>query len=199
MFPVDAVDVGRRIADYRKKNGMTAAQLAERVGAPLTRDVLAKIESGQRPNVSASILFSIAWELRVPPVALLVSVTKPNLRLDVDGESVPVWDVVRWFAGRDQDPWSIGGRTSNAGLEVAQQLTLIESVHSAQRHFFEQSRKHVEAMQRVVDELSDEEVSRHDEELRGLEVAARRAEEAYIREVNLLGLVDVVWNESEES
>ena len=50
-----------RVKEYRKKRGMTQAQLAER--ANICRPYLSAIESGKQTRISNVVMFQIAREL----------------------------------------------------------------------------------------------------------------------------------------
>lgn len=93
MLTLDFPGIGRRIANYRKQNGMTAAELAGRSG--MTREVLANIETGRRNDIGVGQLSSIAWTLRVPLSALLLPIDRPDDVLD--SEFTRVIDVLALF------------------------------------------------------------------------------------------------------
>lgn len=86
--------LGKRVADLRKQNGLTAAELATRVA--INRDVLANIETGRRQDVGVAQLAAIAWELRVPLVALLLPLDDPHATVDNGGRG-QVLDVLSVF------------------------------------------------------------------------------------------------------
>lgn len=125
------MEMGRRIARYRKLNGLTAAELANRAGADLTREIVAKIETGNRPNISFRQVLAIAWELGVPPVALIADIEKPfrpsEFKLP-DGTVLSVQEVMQWFAGRglpDEAPVTPAGAVV---AEIARELRSIEAI-----------------------------------------------------------------------
>lgn len=76
-MPIDYKAVGSRIAYYRKLNRLTAADLASQVEG-LTRDNLAKIETGDRKSIDVGMLLDIANALGVPHLALLLDLTEPD-------------------------------------------------------------------------------------------------------------------------
>lgn len=53
-----------RVKEYRKKRGMTQAQLAER--ANICRTYLSAIESGKQTRISNVVMFQIARALQEP-------------------------------------------------------------------------------------------------------------------------------------
>ena len=59
------IDIGLNIAYYRKREGMTQEQLAEK--ANLSRSYLAEIEAPNMiTNISLEILFNLADALKIP-------------------------------------------------------------------------------------------------------------------------------------
>lgn len=80
-MPIDYKAIGSRIAYYRKLNGLTAAQLSERVHK-LSRDNLAKIETGNRESLDVGMLMDIAAALGVPHLALLLDITRPESEVE---------------------------------------------------------------------------------------------------------------------
>jgi transcriptional regulator with XRE-family HTH domain len=107
MIDFDYPAVGRRIAAFRKERGLTAEALAAEVGDPLSREVLAKIETGKRASLDAGTLASIALVLRVPLIALLLDVTRPFDPIAVSGVERSVLEVVSRLEGwmRDPEDW----------------------------------------------------------------------------------------------
>lgn len=92
MTNLDMAAIGRRISAYRKLNGWTAADLAAHASSEdvsLSREMLAKIESGKRADIGLQQLLAIAWAMRIPPAALLYD-------LDPNGPGATLAD---WFAG----------------------------------------------------------------------------------------------------
>lgn len=134
MIEIDYAAVGERIARYRKLNGLTAAQLAVRVGDPLTRDVLAKIENGRRDTLDTRLVLSIAWALRVPPIALIFPINRPSEPMTVDGRPYRVGEMVDWFNGWKLDPHDVW-ETTNAGLEAAQILNGLQALSRLTRRY----------------------------------------------------------------
>lgn len=70
--------VGLNIARYRKADGLSAAELAERSGEGLTRSIIANLENGRKSDISLRQLIAIANTLRVPPGALVVDLFNPG-------------------------------------------------------------------------------------------------------------------------
>jgi transcriptional regulator with XRE-family HTH domain len=68
--------VARRVKAERRRQGISAARLAERcaeLGMPeLNRDVIANIETGRRHDVSVDQLWTLAAALNVPPSLLQI-------------------------------------------------------------------------------------------------------------------------------
>jgi transcriptional regulator with XRE-family HTH domain len=98
--------LGRRIADFRKREGLSAQELA--LDAGMSRSVIANIENGRRDDITVSELLSISRVLRVPPVAILFDVTRPMAPTSSPNESEDdeilrprTIDIVDWVAGLD--------------------------------------------------------------------------------------------------
>jgi transcriptional regulator with XRE-family HTH domain len=71
--PVETV--ARRVREVRRRRGLSAAQLAERlqqVGLDWDRNIVANLENGRRASLSVDELLALALVLDVAPVHLLV-------------------------------------------------------------------------------------------------------------------------------
>lgn len=94
--PALAVQIGKAIADARKKAGLSAVKLSERTG--IHRVAITKIEQGER-DVTIPELVKLARALTVPPIQLIY----PGL----PDRSVEAWPGVevraivaaQWFSG----------------------------------------------------------------------------------------------------
>lgn len=102
-----------RVKELRRKRGLTAQQLAERMtkaGVPWEAGVVTKLETGRRKSISVAELLALAYVLDVALVHLIVSA-------DDDGGapyamtptlSVRAAQARRWIRGQDplpgQDP-----------------------------------------------------------------------------------------------
>jgi transcriptional regulator with XRE-family HTH domain len=103
LAPTQAV--ARRVSELRKERRLTAAQLADRmakVGIPWNRNVVAKLETGRRENVSVAELLALAAVLDVAPVHLLVPTERDGPyqvtpAIAVEAVQARAW--VRGFAG----------------------------------------------------------------------------------------------------
>ena len=74
--PHDSLEgIGRRVAHYRRLEGLSAQELANYAG--LTRAVVANIETGRRSDLTVRELLALSEGLRVPPAALLFDVSRP--------------------------------------------------------------------------------------------------------------------------
>lgn len=97
---------GARLAYYRKLSGMSAERLSQRV--PISRAVIANIESGRKRDVTVDEMIALAWALDIPPVALALPVEQPNVFLETaQGEthkdSVRTHAVINWFLSGKKD------------------------------------------------------------------------------------------------
>jgi transcriptional regulator with XRE-family HTH domain len=101
LAPTQAV--AKRIRAVRERRRMTAAKLAAemtRVGIPWNRSIVAKLESGRRPNVSVAELFALASVLDVAPVHLLVPFDDDDQPYQVTPTQVEAAGFVRdWIRG----------------------------------------------------------------------------------------------------
>lgn len=70
--------IGLNIARYRKAEGLSASELAEKVGEGLTRSVIANLESGRKDDVTVKQLVALANALGVPPACLVVDLFDPG-------------------------------------------------------------------------------------------------------------------------
>lgn len=70
--------IGNNIARYRKAEGLSAAELADKAGEGLTRSVLANLENGRKDDVTVKQLMALANALRVPPAFLVADLFDPG-------------------------------------------------------------------------------------------------------------------------
>lgn len=102
--------IGRRIAAFRKREGLSANELAQDSG--MSRSVIANIENGRRDDITVSELLAISRALRVPPVAIVFDTTRPMSPVpapNTEGEILRprAIDIIDWFAGLDgPSQWS---------------------------------------------------------------------------------------------
>jgi transcriptional regulator with XRE-family HTH domain len=106
--------IAARVKELRRKRGMSAAQLGDRlrdVGINWDRAILANLENGRRASVSVEELFGLALVLDVAPLHLVVP--------PVDGEGKPyaVTPTVTQPAGRVRS-W-VAGRHPIPGVDAA--------------------------------------------------------------------------------
>lgn len=102
--------MGRRIAAFRRREGLSANELAQDAG--MSRSVIANIENGRRDDITVSELLALSRALRVPPAAIVFDVTRPMAPVPVpntEGELLRprAIDIIDWFAGLDgPSQWS---------------------------------------------------------------------------------------------
>lgn len=77
MTPEGHSSLGHNVATYRKMEGISAAELADKAGEGLTRSVIANLENGRKDDVTVRQLIALATALNVPPAALVVDVLHP--------------------------------------------------------------------------------------------------------------------------
>ncbi|MFF2746405.1 helix-turn-helix transcriptional regulator [Kitasatospora sp. NPDC058048] len=101
---VDAA-IAREIKRRRAELGLSAEALGARcadLGYPLTRQVIAKLESGARSGPTPAELLILARALEMPPVSLILPLGQgPMTRPTPLSESTP-WEAVAWFTGEDR-------------------------------------------------------------------------------------------------
>lgn len=144
MTRIEFPGIGRRIAQYRKINGMTADELSKASGNGLTRAVIANIETGRKTSLSVAELFALSVALGVPPTALLHDLrdqTAETAIVAASGRNLSVREFSYWLAGALSWPRDLGPKTP-AGEEVGRVQGLINAVQSArgQLQLTEQSR-----------------------------------------------------------
>lgn len=71
MTSVDGPTIGRRVAAYRRLNGWTMDELAQRTDGRVGKSVIANVETGRKHDLSVSQLVAIADGLGLPAVALM--------------------------------------------------------------------------------------------------------------------------------
>lgn len=87
----DGPAIGKRVTRYRKMNGWTMEELADRTSADIAKigkGVIANIETGRKVDVSVGQLISLASALSIPPVALMIDLEDMS-----DGQGVVVGGV----------------------------------------------------------------------------------------------------------
>lgn len=92
--------IGDRLAYYRKLSGMSAERLSQRV--PMSRAVIANIESGRKRDITVDEMLSLAWALDIPPVALALPIEQPNVFVDLGtsenrSDATRAHTAINWF------------------------------------------------------------------------------------------------------
>ncbi|MEU6267492.1 helix-turn-helix transcriptional regulator [Saccharopolyspora shandongensis] len=111
--------IARQTAHYRRVRGLTADQLAEKVsdlGFPLSRSMVANIESGRRSQtgMSVAVLMALAAALDISPLQLLYPIGEKDDQVEVlPGRHVDARTAARWFEGsaplgEETDEWKAG-------------------------------------------------------------------------------------------
>lgn len=101
MSPTE--NVIRRVAELRRKRGLTGAKLAERMtkeGVKWDRSIVANLENGRRSYVTVDELLALAYVLDVLPVHLLVPIEDEALYRLIPGREDRAADVREWVRGR---------------------------------------------------------------------------------------------------
>lgn len=94
--------IGDAIAHHRKAAGLTAAELAERcgeLGYPVSRSLIAGIESGRKEAVTVAEVQVFARAIGVPPLLLLFPLGREHTTEALPGVEPPTWLEVRWWQG----------------------------------------------------------------------------------------------------
>ncbi|MCW2904734.1 MAG: helix-turn-helix domain protein [Streptosporangiaceae bacterium] len=101
MSPTETVV--RRVAELRRKRGLTGAKLAERmteVGVKWDRSIVANLENRRRSYVTVDELLALAYVLEVFPAHLLVPIEDEALYRLVPGREDRAGDVREWVRAR---------------------------------------------------------------------------------------------------
>lgn len=95
--------VGRRVAFFRDRQGLSAKDLADRcaaLGMPsITRTVITKMENQRREAVSTAEAQVLAAALRIPPLALLLPFFQSAETEALPGTELPIRAAYEWFIG----------------------------------------------------------------------------------------------------
>lgn len=109
MTNFDGPAIGARITRYRKMNGWSMAELADRTLTPINQPVIANIENGRKKDLSVEQLLDLAGALEVSPAALLFDIERPSddsglqIRRGVGrSRSTTIWQAMNWVGGNPQ-------------------------------------------------------------------------------------------------
>jgi len=95
-------DIGKRVAAFRERRGMTVQALADRcaeLGLPLGRVALTKLETGKRLGVTPAELMVFAAVFEVAPIELIFSIGYAGRVELFPGAELRPLDAVNWFCG----------------------------------------------------------------------------------------------------
>ncbi|MFD0261778.1 helix-turn-helix domain-containing protein [Kitasatospora indigofera] len=101
-----AATIAAEIKKQRASQGLSAEALSERcsdLGFPISRQIIAKVESGHRGALDVPELLVLADALQVPPVALIFPPDREAFVRTAPLVKKPVWDAAKWFCG-EEDP-----------------------------------------------------------------------------------------------
>lgn len=124
---------GQAVAAYRKQQGLTAAELAERtrnLGYPIHRVAITKIETNSRGgklNLSEVVILALA--LGIPPVQLIYPDLPDGTTEVWPGAEVTSLAAVRWFSGQAtaQDTHLPAPISDNERIRLATEYSNAES------------------------------------------------------------------------
>lgn len=105
--------VGEAVRNHRKARGWSAQALADecaKVGMPMQRTAISKLENGSRESITVGELFVLARALSVPPLLLLCPVDHLETLEILPGYEAESWEAARWVIG---DMADIAGRARN--------------------------------------------------------------------------------------
>jgi transcriptional regulator with XRE-family HTH domain len=141
--PVETV--ARRVREVRRRRGLSAAQLAERlrdVGLEWDRSIIANLETGRRAGVDVAELLALAYVLRVAPVHLLIpiddelapyhvtptqAVRAGRARAWVRGDDPLSADRREYFSEVPEHEWTPPPRTEGP-LSAGERQTIVEEL-----------------------------------------------------------------------
>ena len=101
-----AARIGGEVKRYRRRRGMSAQDLADRlaaVGHEIKRSTLANLESGRR-GVSVADLLAIAAALDISPLLLAWPLESADSVEPLPDVQVSAWDGARWWRGDSDSP-----------------------------------------------------------------------------------------------
>jgi len=106
-------EIGRRVAHWRNRRGLTRQQFADLVGRSISW--VDKIESGERALLRLPVIERVAEALRVSPDTLVESNCRPDGRVAMDGINVDAlravlqsyWTISSVFGGSAAQPPSL--------------------------------------------------------------------------------------------
>lgn len=108
-----AADVGKRVAYFRDKSTdlqgrkLTVQALSVRtgkLGLPLARPTISKLEKGLRQSVTVDEVMVLALALEVSPLDLIFPACEAATVEAWPGQVLDTWKAVLWFAGIAQRP-----------------------------------------------------------------------------------------------
>ena len=152
--------IGRNIARYRKLAGLSASELADRVGEGLTRSVIANLENGRKDDITVKQLFALAAVLEVPPAYLVVDTYRPRetAPFPMPRSTITTFDfktlteepiaprnseAFKWFGGREIYV-SRAGSPAPAPSEVFGVQNAMNAYDAAARRFSVRTRRLIE-------------------------------------------------------
>ena len=101
MASTDEFGIGARLAAIRRACGLTADALADLIPDGLiTKNVIANIESGRKPDPSVTDVMRLASALHVSPLALMIDVDDPAAPVPVPGLAKPIGQLTSIEYGR---------------------------------------------------------------------------------------------------
>lgn len=134
-----------QVRHYRKRQGMTAAQLAEAcaaLGADVPVSVINNLETGRRASFDVAELLVVAKALDVAPLLLLFPLGQQERFPVLPGQEVAVWEAASWFT--DETPLTqapLPG-TPRAVIDAFRQhADAVSTALASQRLLGEQQRK----------------------------------------------------------
>ena len=100
-----AARIGRAITKYRADHpGSWLASETKRLGHPISKTTLWRIETGESKNIAVADLLVIAAALDVPPAALLFPELPDGVVEALPGQRMTSFDAVRWASGEGDLP-----------------------------------------------------------------------------------------------
>lgn len=96
--------IGRRVRETRKRQGLTAQQLADLMrdcGVAWNRSIVANLENGRRQDVTVVELLALGRVLHVAPIHLLVPPTNDGTFHVTPNEAQPPSMARSWIRGAE--------------------------------------------------------------------------------------------------
>ena len=92
--------IGARLAKYRRIAGFSAQTLSRVTGGKISRGTIARIETGERKDVTIDEVVTLSLALGISPIALILPLETPYEDVTLgEGQWASVIGLANWFQG----------------------------------------------------------------------------------------------------